>query len=368
MRVQRRGLPSVKKKLPAELTKAEALQVESWVILQLQAGVAKDKLDYTPTDTGRPAPKPQGMTVNEAYDKACTLYWEKQRGWKDYYCSIGGIAVELFGADKVMATVTKGDIIDMVQKCEERGDAPQTICHRLNILQRLWNYAVDDWEVPGVKPLPWSKYKPRVPKGRIREITKAEEAKLYEFFEARIETRKWARTARELTECGILLGLRLGEFLALRPEDILEEENVVYVHQSNDNDETKGGELRCVPLIGRARSILLKRKVETLKEIAEAKLQRRKRPGGKRIFGTCTKYSIRDLWQEAREEMGLQEDKDFVFHATRHTCATRLLRNGEDIRLVQEWLGHSDITTTQRYAHVATQDLQEAGKRLVGSI
>jgi len=55
--------------------------------------------------------------------------------------------------------------------------------------------------------------------------------------------------------------------------------------------------------------------------------------------------------------------KPITPHCLRHTCATHLLRNGADVRHIQQLLRHNNINSTQLYTRVAVEDLKEAQRR-----
>lgn len=74
---------------------------------------------------------------------------------------------------------------------------------------------------------------------------------------------------------------------------------------------------------------------------------------GSRLSTQGAAYALRSLARAA----GI--DRRVTPHMLRHTVATLLLRNGADLRVVQEFLGHASITSTQRYTHVSKRHLQE---------
>lgn len=179
--------------------------------------------------------------------------------------------------------------------------------------------------------------------GRIRILTKEEESATIALFR---DTKHSSRRSafHEMPDFITVLvdtGMRANELLGLPPRDIDFITNMLTIWIN------KADKPRSIPMTSRVIRILA---------------VRAKNESGK-LF-SLNIHQADKAWAWMRTEMKLEGDHDFVIHALRHTCATRLIVKGIDIYRVQKWMGHKSIKTTEKYLHLDPQQLKAAAAAL----
>ena len=143
-------------------------------------------------------------------------------------------------------------------------------------------------------------------------------------------------------------GLRLAEVCSIRLETLDLDDGFLRV-------TGKGNKTRIVPVGGQARKALenyLQNERPTLVKTRSSS----------EIFlsvrgGPLSPDRVRQIVRNRARQAGLSQK--IYPHLLRHSFATHLLQNGVDLRVIQELLGHADISTTQIYTHVDEQRLRK---------
>lgn len=262
-----------------------------------------------------------GRTLSELYDAYHDALWEA--GFHKY-CVAAFI--------RELCDLMRGARLDgfpqerldfLTGALRAKGNSNATINRKMAALSKLLKKA---HRMGDLSQLPeFRRLKERA--GRIRFLEHDEEDRL--FAAIRLRSEDYHGLSLFLVDTGA----RLGEAIGLRWNDVNGSRATFWI--------TKSGRSRTVPLTRRVRTMLE---------------SQRGRPGGP--FLHIKPHRYRAVWHEARHDCGLGADGDLVPHALRHTCASRLVRGGIDLRRVQMWLGHQTLQMTMRYAHLATRDLE----------
>lgn len=171
-----------------------------------------------------------------------------------------------------------------------------------------------------------------------------------------------------LFACMLGTGCRIGELLGLRWSDVLWDENLISISRSLNYRLQESGKVefdeappktdagvRVVPMFLSVRKLLLEEHV--------------RRPGEGFIFVNqygkpLTSYDVNRAIERILEHYradGLKPDiPKFTSHQLRHTFCTRLCQNETDLKLIQEIMGHADISTTMNVYNESNAERKKA--------
>jgi integrase len=308
---------SFKTKTEAEIAELEAL--------------TRQKVSGSPLKPSTSHAKQAGgtHTLKDAHDLTWRLHWNQDKGQDTHKVFCRAVFREI-PEDTPLSEITFDMVLEAVEAWEEEGNGGQTVNHKVSHLSRMLTTALEkDW----IKSMP--KLPRRKPgKHRVRWMDEAEEGKALALCR-----QLNLHQLHDLIIVGVDTGFRRAELLGLHKSDYAN--GMLHLHAG----QTKTDKARAVPVTQRVAEILHRR-------------------GNQLKFFDLTYHQLRKQWWDLKTAMGLEDDTQFCVHMLRHTCASRMVQRGVPLAVVQAWMGHSSITTTMRYAHLAPSNLQAGREAL----
>jgi integrase len=257
-----------------------------------------------------------------------------KRSWDTDVSLLKNHLLPRFGK-RYMDEITRQDIVKMHADRKASGAAPGSANRLLIMMRYIFNLTLK-WEVPGIKTNP-CKGIPLMEENNKREryLSVEEAQKLYGAVCSSENT-----MLKFIVPMLILTGARKREVLDARWEDFDLARRVWRI------PITKSGKARRVPLSDGALTLLatMPRKSDCPWAFAN--------PATDKPY-----VSFFCAWDTARKKVGLQ---DVCVHSLRHSHASFLINAGRTLYEVQNILGHTQVKTTQRYAHLSHDTLLDA--------
>jgi len=253
------------------------------------------------------------ITMQEATTKVLAENYENSRNYPAMASNFK--TLEEFFGDRKVAQITSKDVYHFTQSLRTQGLADATINRKLSALSVVLKKVLIWGELSSLPIVEYRKER----NGRVRWLEDEEEKRVLSYFKG---------SEMELLVIFLIdTGMRLGEALAITRKEI----NGSLIHVWDG----KTGH-RSVPMSDRVKKLVAF------------------------IPFKITARQANYQWGKCRQALGLSDDSQFVLHALRHTFASRLVQRGVDLYRVKALLGHSTISTTERYAHLAPDNLQSA--------
>lgn len=219
----------------------------------------------------------------------------------------------------------------------------KTVNNHLHVISKMLRVAVE-----------WSELA-TAPRAKLLKVGKSE-FDFLDFEEARRLVEACTGQLRTMVVTLLNTGLRWGELVALRWQDVDLKAGRIVVRQNvwrGHIGTPKGGRAREIPL----------------NEAVLSVLREHRHLRGEWVFCTDGGTRLGDQAETSRLESACRRAglRNVTWHVLRHTFASHLVMRGVPIKAVQELLGHQDIQTTMRYAHLAPSVMRDAVAALTES-